>query len=57
MKWEYKTLMWGFVTKKSTAAMDDALREAGEQGWELVSALPTGSSGAIGVLFFKRPLS
>lgn len=75
MAWEYKTLSIRIRRKKLTvekgagyaeAVLDDGaeqeLRELGEQGWELVSAIPIEPAGILGstsgtqgsIAFLKR---
>jgi len=61
-RWEYRTLkidatgFWG--GKVDERELDRALNEAGNQGWELVTAVNSqGSASTTHLLFtFKRPV-
>jgi len=53
--WDYKTLRIkpGLLGSFDIEAIDDALRREGHSGWELVSAVQTGTLHPI-LLFLKR---
>lgn len=64
MKWEYKTTtiklksgFWGNSNFPDNEQLDELLRPFGEEGWELINAVPNaeyhGQTTKI-LLFFKR---
>ncbi len=54
-RWDYKTLRIkpGLLGSFDTEVIDEALRQEGNAGWELVSAVQTGALQPI-LLFLKR---
>jgi len=60
-KWQYKTVdittKWGFTgNHPDQAELDRQLQALGQDGWELVGAVPNPSlSKAPTILVFKRP--
>lgn len=66
MRWEYKTVKLSIsgydygdrTVEKVFGEIENALNEAGQDGWELVSTLDNDKSGYIKLIIaiFKRPM-
>jgi hypothetical protein len=58
MNFEYRTVDFS-ANQTRQAARDDLLNQAGRDGWELISVVPTiinGDTDAF-IAFFKRPVA
>ena len=56
-QWEYRVLTVGSFWGTDNKLLETRLNELGQDGWEVISALPHGPSTAAVTIVAKRPLS